>query len=124
VTTEGDEVRARRERLGMHKGELAESAGVNRDTLAAIEAGEGFRRVSLTKIERALDVAEAEAGIDTPPPAAAPSDQPGPRMVSFRIGGLVGDVNVVVEGPIDDIDKLRETVELLLHAANGGNRDN
>jgi len=116
VSTEGDSVRRRREHLGMHKNELADAAGVSRDTLAAIEAGEGFRRVSLTKIERALDAAEEEAGLGTPPPRhPEPRDPREPHMVTIR-GTRGGDIDVVVSGPIDDIDKLAETVERLLLA--------
>ena len=54
VSEEGDRVRARRERLGMSKSDLAAEAKVNRNTLAAIEAGESFNRTTLAKIERAL----------------------------------------------------------------------
>jgi transcriptional regulator with XRE-family HTH domain len=61
VTTEGDEVRARRARLGIDVKPLAELAGVNRDTLAAIEAGQGFRTSSLGKIKRALEQLEEAA---------------------------------------------------------------
>ena len=114
VSSEGDAVRRRREHLGMHKNELADAAGVSRDTLAAIEAGEGFRRVSLTKIERALDAAEEEAGIGAPPPPPQPRAGE-PHMVTIR-GTRGGDVDVVVSGPIDDIDKLAATVERLLLA--------
>jgi len=113
VSSEGDAVRRRREHLGMHKNELADAAGVSRDTRAAIEAGEGFRRVSLTKIERALDAAEEEAGIGAPPPPQPRAGEP--HMVTIR-GTRGGDVDVVVSGPIDDIDKLAATVERLLLA--------
>ena len=122
VSSEGDIVRRRRERLGMHKGELAEAAGVNRDTLAAIEAGEGFRRVSLTKIERALDAAEQEAGIGTPPlETPAPSEPATPHVVTIRSSR--GDIDVVVSGPIEDIDKLAATVERLLRSERAQGED-
>jgi len=58
----------------MTKVELAEEAGVSRHTVAAIEKGEGFTRSSLTKIMRALDSVEEEAGMNAPPPAPAPGD--------------------------------------------------
>lgn len=115
VSDDGDRVRARRERLGMAKNELADMAGVSRDTLAAIEAGEGFRRTSLTKIERALDSIEQEVGIDAPPIAVPAPGASGPHVVTIR-GTRGGDVDVVVSGSIDDIDKLAATVERLLLA--------
>ena len=118
VSDEGDNVRRRRERLGMSKGELADAAGVNRDTLAAIESGEGFRRVSLTKIERALLTAEQEAGLDAPP-AVKPEPTSAPRMVVVRIKSEHGEV--VVEGPVEDIATLRaEALALLRGMAQPG----
>jgi len=60
---DGERVQARRERLGLDKGRLASDAGVSRDTLAAIERGHGFRRSSLTKIERVLEGYEVESGL-------------------------------------------------------------
>lgn len=97
VSDEGDRIRARRERLGLDKRHLAADAGISRETLAAIEGGQGFRRTSLTKIERVLDKLEAMAGLDAPPAAPA-SDQGSSSMVTFRLGKLTGDVDVVVEG--------------------------
>ena len=115
VSDEGDNVRRRRERLGMSKGELADAAGVNRDTLAAIESGEGFRRVSLTKIERALLTAEQEAGLDAPPRSEQPQAEQ-PQLVTIRLPSG-GGADIVVSGPVGSIDKLRETAEALLRAS-------
>src|SRR5689334_10955415 len=117
---EGNHVRLRRERLGMDKSQLAREAGVSRETLAAIERGEGFRRSTLTKIEHALDEAEKEAGLEAAPLPAPPAAQSGsatsdPHVVTIR-GTRGGDIDVVVSGPIGDIDKLAETVERLLRS--------
>jgi len=112
VSDDGERVKARRERLGLDKLHLAEQAGVSRETLAAIENGQGFRRSTLTKIERVLDALEEEAGIGFPPARHEPSE---PHIVTIR-GTRGGDVDVVVSGPIDDIDKLAETVERQLLA--------
>lgn len=115
VSDDGDRVRARRERLGLDKLHLAQEAGISRETLAAIEDGKGFRRSSLTKIERVLEALEAEAGMDAQPAntAAQPGD---PHVVTIR-GTRGGDIDVVVSGPIEDIDKLAATVERLLRTS-------
>lgn len=74
MSGEGERVRSRRERLGISKAELAREANVGRHTLSAIEKGEGFRRSSLTKLERALDSLETEAGFDAPDAAGGDED--------------------------------------------------
>lgn len=76
----------------MSQAELAREAGVNRDTVAAIERGQGFRRSSLTKIEKALDAIEEESGIHTPPPV------PQPVEFEVRIEGEPA-ITVIARGP-------------------------
>lgn len=100
------EVQRRRERAGLHKNELAELAGVNRDTLGAIEAGGKFRRASMLKIEAALTAFEHEHGITAPPPS-------GRTIVIVRLRNSAGD-EVAVEGPIDDIEALEASADRLL----------
>ena len=116
VSEEGDRVRARRERLGMSKSDLAAEAKVNRNTLAAIEAGESFNRTTLAKIERALTVLEEEAGIDSPEPRRAPG---GEDLIEFRLSGNFG-VDVVVKGPIRDRAELEAAVAHLIREMRGG----
>lgn len=111
VSDDGDRVKARRERLGMDKIDLAKEAGVSRDTLAAIEAGEGFRRSSLTKIEKALDALEEEVGIDSPPGRPQETAE---RFLEFTVNGLYGAESVVVRGPVEDREALLEMVERLM----------
>lgn len=108
VSDDGDRIRARRERLGVDKRHLAAEAGISRETLAAIEGGQGFRRTSLTKIERVLDRLEEEAGMTEQPPAPTNA----PRMVVVRIKSEHGEV--VVEGPVEDIATLRAEALALL----------
>src|SRR4051812_31490803 len=115
VSSEGDSVRRRRERLGLHKNELADAAGVSRDTLAAIESGEGFRRTSLTKIEQALEAAEVEAGIDAPSPEQEPESVQSRPVVINLDGGAV-----VVEGPIENLEALIAAAERLRRGASTG----
>lgn len=88
--------------------DLAEVAGVNRDTIAAIEKGKGFRTSSLTKIERALGQLEEEMGIDTPVAPSAPTG-----LVEFEVTGDFG-VRVVVRGPVSDLPELQRSVTELV----------
>jgi len=97
----------------MHKNELADAAGVSRDTLAAIESGQGFRRASLTKIERALDAAEEEAGITAPPPMRQEPQDAAGRVVVIRLP-TPGGGQIVVEGPVGDLDALEAAARRLL----------
>lgn len=76
---DAERLRARRQRLDLSQEALAQKAHVNRDTIAAIERGQGFRRSSLTKIEKALDDLEHEAGLDVPPP------EPEQQLVEFEV---------------------------------------
>lgn len=117
MSDDGQRVRARRERLGMGKRELAAMAGVARDTLAAIEEGQGFRRSSLTKIERALDEAEAEAGIDAPPAKVSADEQ---DLVEFRVEGVLGVQAVVVRGPVRDVREFEGSIARILQQAATG----
>lgn len=121
MSNEGTRVRDRRERLGIGKKALAELAGVNRNTLAAIEAGESFNRTSLAKLERVLDDLEEEAGIDAPPRAAAESDET--KMVKFRLDGLHGVRSLIVEGPIEDKEGLLEIVQELMRGSGQAGKD-
>lgn len=109
---EGARVKARRERLGMNRKELAGHADVNRATLTAIEEGQGFRMESLTKIERALDGLELEMGVHVPPAEST-------GLVSFEIRMPGGGATVVVSGPVADADKLAESVRRMLGEPDG-----
>ena len=117
MSDEGERVKARRERLAMGKRELAEMAGVSRDTLAAIEAGEGFRRSSLTKIEAALDAAEAEAGYEAPPVSVKAEEQ---DLVEFRVEGVLGVQAVVVRGPVRDVREFEGSIARILREVQAG----
>ena len=115
VSDDGDRIRARRERLGVDKRHLAAEAGISRETLAAIEGGQGFRRTSLTKIERVLDKLEEEAGMtETKQAPSEPAAEP--QLVTIRLPSGAG-ADIVVSGPVGSIDKLRETAEALLRAS-------
>lgn len=120
MSTEGDRVRERRERLGIDKKELAEAAGVNRNTLAAIERGESFNRTSLAKIERALDRLDIEAGLDAPPVRTSAADQ---DLVEFRVEGVLGVSAVVVRGPVRDVREFEGSIARILRQVQAGQLD-
>lgn len=111
MSDEGQRIRERRERLGLDKKGLAEQAGVNRNTLAAIEGGESFNRTSLAKIERALEELEQEAGINAPPATASSGDQ---DLVEFRVEGVLGVQAVVVRGPVKDVRAFEGSIARIL----------
>lgn len=111
VSTEGEAVRARRERLGMDKSALAVRAKVNRDTVNAIEDGQGFRQSSLTKIRQALDAVEEERGLKP-----APRDPDSPiqhASIVVEQGEGSSKVRVAVEGSHDP-DELAALARKLL----------
>lgn len=109
----GAQMRARRKRLGMTIGALAERADVHRDTLSAIERGESDPQTSTAgRIERALDELEHEMGMDLPS-VVRPIGDPDAGLVEFTVEGHFG-VRAVVKGPIKDIDKLQAAVAKLM----------
>jgi transcriptional regulator with XRE-family HTH domain len=120
MSDEGQRVRERRERLGVDKKELATAAGVNRNTLAAIEGGESFNRTSLAKIERALDDLEHEAGVDAPHATSSQND--GPRLATFDVSGE-GGFHIIVSGPIEDADVLKRQVVDIIQAMRKAEQD-
>jgi DNA-binding XRE family transcriptional regulator len=105
MSEERQHVRLRRNALRISQELLAREAGVNRDTVGAIESGLGFRRSSLTKIEEALDRIEEEAGIHAPP-----AKQGGePRLFTFKVTDPEG-MTIIAEGPVEDADELKRQV--------------
>jgi transcriptional regulator with XRE-family HTH domain len=105
-----DQVRARRVRLGLSVKELALRAGVDRGTLASLEAGdERVRDRTFGAVERTLDQLETEMGIEAPNNNGSPSAD----VVEFRVSGDFG-VDVVVKGPVRDMDALEASVSRLL----------
>ena len=83
---------------------LAERAGVDRGRLAAIEDGATARPATLGAIEKALAALEDEL--------SGPYDNSG-RLVTFRLSGDFG-VDLVVEGPVDNLPELESSVERLI----------
>jgi transcriptional regulator with XRE-family HTH domain len=105
-----DQVRARRVRLGLSVKELALRAGVDRGTLASLEAGdERVRDRTFGAVERTLDQLETEMGIEP----ANNNGSTSADVVEFRVSGDFG-VDVVVKGPVRDMDALEASVSRLL----------
>ena len=105
----GKALRARRLRHGIKSlRQLAMQSGVSRGVVTAAEEGTATDE-AYDRLEAWFDRFEEETGSDRP------ADTSSPHMVTIR-GTRAGDVDVVVSGPIDDIDKLAETVERLLLA--------
>lgn len=107
--TRGHAIKQRREGLGIftHREfeRATERVGVKvpRASIANAEAGSASERI-LSTLEAALDRLEEETG---------QNDEPDPKHVTFRISGNFG-VDVTVDGPITDIERLEESVAKLL----------
>jgi DNA-binding XRE family transcriptional regulator len=101
VSDEGDRIRERRNRLGASKQGLARLAGVDRGTLANIEAGGHYSRDSYKAVSDALSQLEEETGVGAPPPAALTNGNGG--LIEFELEGDFG-VRAVVRGPIADAE--------------------
>ena len=104
-TGAGEAIKTRRKALGVTVKALAERAGVDRGRLAAIEDGASARTSTIGAIERALSDLEEEMG--------GPYDKPDRGLVTFRLSGNFG-VDVVVQGPVENLDELEEKVERLI----------
>lgn len=107
MSEDGEKVTARRERLGLTKVDLARESGVNRDTIADIEAGKGFQALTLVKIAETLARLEDEAGYTAAEKAVQSS------IVEFEVSDGFG-TRVVVRGPIADTEELERSVTRLL----------
>lgn len=110
MSDEGERARLRRERGGWDKNEVADKAGVHRNTYAAFESGSSFNRSTLTKVERALTELEHEAGIDAPPLVEGADE---PKFIEVRLEGLRGVRSAVVKGPVEDPAALVELIKML-----------
>jgi transcriptional regulator with XRE-family HTH domain len=132
--TRGHAIRARRLGHGIKSVRaFAEASGVSRVAVTAAEAGEastgtydrleawldrleerdsatgeGIRRMSPTKTERALAGAEPETGIS----AHSPAQDTAPHIVVVRLKNHAGEV--VVEGPVEDIATLEAAAQRLI----------
>lgn len=115
MKTDGTRVRARRLRMGMSIVDLAGEAGVSRDTLSDLEAGNKRPHPdTVTKVLSALDRLEEEMGIDGPLPAGAHRiGDPADDLIEFTIEGT-GGIRAVVKGPIRNMEELQAAAQKLI----------
>jgi DNA-binding XRE family transcriptional regulator len=116
LTTVGAHFRLRRERLDMTQDELAAEAGVNRDTVSAIESGKGSAKTR-RKVDEALTRAEDEARLQPMPAEPEPTEaepEPSPHFIRFKVEGVYGARALVVEAPVENLAELEEMVDRIM----------
>lgn len=115
MRAEVGQVKARRQRLGYTITELASHAGISRDTLSDLEAGNKRPHPdTVDKVLDALERLEEEVGMNAPLPAGARRiGDPKDDLVEFTIEGNFG-VRAVVKGPIRDLEELQQAVGKLI----------
>jgi DNA-binding XRE family transcriptional regulator len=123
VSDAGELVRMRRDRLGASQEEVAEQAGVNRDTVSAVEHGTSSAK-SRVLVTQALSRMEDEAGLtpigDEPLVRRVEPVEGAPQLVRIQVPGLYGGKAIIVEGPIDNPEALAATVDAILRRLSGG----
>jgi transcriptional regulator with XRE-family HTH domain len=107
----GADFRARREAIGISKSALADRAGVDRGSIAKIEAGERVLYSVVGAVDKALSQLEHEYGMDLPSQVEKlrPIGDPSEGLVEFEVGNDAG-IRVVVKGPVKDLAALQATV--------------
>ena len=110
MAREGRDLRQRREALQMSLRQFSEKTGLNRTTVASVEAGDA-RRVSRDAVRAALAGLEHEMGMDLPAAEDAPNDL---DLVEFVVTGPSADWRVVVKGPVRDREELEQSVLRLI----------
>lgn len=119
-------VQRRRIRLDMTQDDLGKEAGVNRDTVGAVESGGGSPR-SRRKINDALDRLEADARLapmgetgSTPPEIVEQSTPERPPMIRFIVEGVYGAKALIVEAPPENRAELEAAVDRIMRALQQG----
>lgn len=111
-----EQVRRRRQRIGMKITELAQEAGISRDTLSDLEAGNKRPHAdTVEKVLVALERLETEMGMDAPPlpPGARYLGDPADDLIEFVIEGTDG-IRAVVKGPIRNMEALQASAQKLI----------
>lgn len=109
-------IKARREALGMRIGDLAREADVDRGQLGEYEAGKyQASEPWIKRLENALKRIEYETGMDEP---ASTTEQP--RMIRVTIEGVYGAKAVTFEGFPEDEDRIVSMVKRVLHGSEDG----
>lgn len=114
--TRGHAIKKRMEDLKIGPVRLAAEAGVNRKTVARALEGRASDRmledieIALTRLEHRVDGPE---GADVPQQTSSTEDK-----VVFRLTGIYGAREVIVEAPRDMIHEAEAAVERLLRGLN------
>lgn len=91
-------------------------AGVSRNAIRALEEGETHPHPStVKKLTDALDQFEEETGGPTSPPEQ--------RMMTYRVQVGALDLDVTVQGAVEDAELLREQVRRLIDDLRQGSSD-
>jgi transcriptional regulator with XRE-family HTH domain len=106
----GRDIKARRDRIGLTIKELAEQAGVSRDTLSDWERdARNPQSETVEAVRAALDRLEEEMGIKAPP-----NHGPSPGMLRFEVTGGYGADALVVEGPVENLAELEAMIDRIM----------
>lgn len=113
----GARIERRMRLMGVSRRAFAEDTGISRATVTkAIEGDEGLLERNLRRIEKALDGLEEEMGIEPEDLRQASSSGP----LTFQMTTPDG-MEIIVSGPVEDADKLREQVTKLIEEFKGKN---
>lgn len=117
VSDAGDRARMRRERLGATQGEVAEHAGVNRDTVSAVEHGQSSAK-SRRLVTDALSRMEEEAGLspigEEPLVRRVEPVEGAAQLLRIEVPGVHGAHAIVVEGPVDNPEAIAAAVDAIM----------
>lgn len=96
---------------------LADEANYNRKTVSRALEGSASER-TYEDLEEALDRIQLRVdGPDGPEPEPATE---APSLVSFKLSGIYGAAEVVVEGPVENLADLEAAVQRLLRGTGEG----
>lgn len=110
----GARIERRMRLIGISQRAFAEHTKISRTTVKkAVEGDEGVLERNLRRIEEALDQLEEEMGIE-PEEARHPTAGP----LTFQMTTPDG-MEIIVSGPIEDADMLREQVTKLIEEFKG-----
>lgn len=107
----GQAIQRRLDRLGISDREFHERTGIDRKTLRrAVSGAANVRSSTYAAIESELDKIERRV---SPPKLSREGGETEPGLVTFKLSGNFG-VDVVVQGPVENLNELEASVERLL----------
>lgn len=119
--TRAHALRERMELLGVGVQRLAVEANYNRKTVSRALEGSASDR-TYQDLEEALEAIKLRIdGPDDAPEAAQeePAKNVGEGLVSFKLKGIYGAAEVIVEGPVENLADLEAAAERLLRGGSG-----